>query len=85
MKMWVFRAGCLVALLGVALLSPLGDLLPVESFNVLMSTSDKATQASYIRVVPSGEDAPVTGWVLLVLGIAVAGISYAVSLRNKAK
>lgn len=61
---WLARSGYLLIALGVMLLSPLGDLLPVELWDVLHGRIN--VHRHYFRLVP-GE----TGWVMEATLIAV--------------
>jgi hypothetical protein len=77
MSLWTLRIGFALAILGLALLSPLGDLLPVDfwwSLKGWFKSEPTPTSAAFFRVVP-GEQSRVVEFALIGIGSALVGAS----------
>ena len=84
MSLWTLRLGIALAVIGLALLSPLGDLLPVSfwpSLNSLLKSGALPAEPLFYRVVP-GEQSKVVEFMLVGIGLALAGTSLYVRRRK---
>ncbi|MFC5548003.1 hypothetical protein [Massilia aerilata] len=67
MARWLIRAGVFFLVLGLALLSPLADLLPVDLFSFM------ARRTGPVRIVPAEGDGGALGFAVLLFGLALLG------------
>lgn len=77
MSLWTLRIGIALALLGLVLLWPLGDLLPVDFWSGLKSwfkSESRSAGPAFFRVVP-GESSRVVELVLISIGLALVATS----------
>lgn len=75
MARWLVRAGVCFLMLGLALLSPLADLLPVDMFSYL------AQRTGPVRIVPAEGDGGALGFAVLLFGLALLGAGLAARRR----
>jgi hypothetical protein len=80
MASWLFKVGIFIAAIGVFLLSPLTDFLPVDFWNSLINFFLPNRPHVYWRIVPT-QDSNVFELVLLGIGLALIIISF--YLRNR--
>lgn len=73
MLKWIFRLGCALVVLGLLLLSPIGDLLPVGLWESVKSLFSNEPQSGYIRVVPTAPSY-VTEFGLIFIGLVMVAI-----------
>jgi LPXTG-motif cell wall-anchored protein len=69
--------------LGVVLISPLGDFLPVESVGSLASLAGQSTRPGHFRVVPAAGNAEGTGALLFLIGLLLAGAGWILKRRSQ--
>lgn len=84
MSLWTLRIGIVLAITGLALLSPLGDLLPLNfwpSLTSLFATGPAPAEQVFYRVVPC-EQSRAVEFVLIGSGLASVGASLYVRLRK---
>jgi hypothetical protein len=77
MTLWTLRVGIALAVLGLALLSPLGDLLPFDfwpSLKNFFSTGSTSSEPVFYRVMP-GERSRAFEFALIGIGLALVGAS----------
>ena len=55
MRNWILRIGLVLIAIGMILLSPIADLLPVDFWGEVQNlfSSDSASSSTYYRIVPS--------------------------------
>jgi hypothetical protein len=84
MSLWMLRIGIALAVVGLVLLSPLGDLLPVNfwpSLKSLFKSGYLPADPVFYRVVP-GEQSRVVEFALIGLGLALVCASLYVRNRK---
>ncbi len=77
MSLWTLRLGIALAVIGLALLSPLGDLLPVNfwpSMDSFFTSGTLPAEPLFYRVVPGGQSR-VVEFMRIGIGLALAGMS----------
>lgn len=77
MTLWTLRLGIALAVVGLALLSPLGDLLPVNFWSSVRSvfkSGSMPVDPVFYRVVP-GEPSRTIEFILIGVGLALVGVS----------
>jgi hypothetical protein len=77
MSRWLIRIGVVCLVLGGALISPLSDLLPVETVafldHPLAFLSQPASSPNHFRIVPGDGQAEHIGDTLVIVGFVLAG------------
>ncbi|MFZ6749044.1 hypothetical protein [Undibacterium sp. Ren11W] len=84
MSLWTLRIGIALAIVGLALLSPLGDFLPINfwpSLESLFKSGSRPTDPLFYQVVP-GEQSKALEFGLVVIGLALVGASLYVRHRK---
>lgn len=85
MSIWILRLGITLSAVGLALLSPLGELLPVAfwpSLESLLTSGSLPPEPVYYRLVP-GEESRSLEFLLVGVGFALAGASWYVRHRGR--
>ena len=84
MSLWTLRIGFALTIVGLALLSPLGDLLPVNfwpSLKSLFRSGAMPAEPAFYRVVP-GEQSRIVEFALIGIGLMLVGASLYVRHRK---
>ena len=84
MTLWMLWIGIALAAIGLALLSPIGDLLPVDfwpSLRSLFKSGSIPIDATFYRAVP-GEPSRAVEYMLICVGLALVGASLYVRQRK---
>lgn len=84
MSLWTLRIGIGLALFGLVLLSPLGDLLPIDFWSGLKNVfkaESRSAGPTFFRVVP-GDPSRVVEFVLIGIGLALVATSLYVRHRK---
>lgn len=83
MSLWTLRIGIALAVVGLALLSPLGDLLPFDFLSSLVAAWPALAEPAFYRAVPVPvEPSRIVEFVLIGIGLALLGGSLFVRLRK---
>lgn len=72
---WLFWIGLVIAGIGIALLTPLANYLPVDFLGVLQGIFGGDGPARYVRIVP-GKDSSLPAYILLGAGTVLVALSY---------
>ncbi len=73
MSEWVIGFGIALVVIGLVLLSPLGDLLPVDFWRTVSSMFSASSK--YMRVVP-GEENNLPKFALVAIGLATVACGF---------
>lgn len=82
MSSWTLWIGLAFTIAGLVLLSPLGDLLPVNVWQSLRGLFESSAEPVTYRVVPV-ELSRVVEFALIGIGLALVGASLYVKYRNR--
>jgi hypothetical protein len=84
MTIWMLRIGIALVVVGLALLSPIGDLLPIDLWLILRSLFTAGSMPAdtvFYRLAPS-EPSSAVELVLIGVGLALVGASLYVRQRK---
>lgn len=75
MSRWMIRLGYCLLVIGGVLVSPLPDLLPVDTWGWLRGISSQREPAPYYRIVPAGDAWPVV-WPTALMAAGLLLVAY---------